>query len=116
MGVPTADLAWSIGDLEKRTFDTLFTTLAQATGIAAIGRTNEDVDARGMVTGGPHHMGTTKMASSASDGVVDSNCKVFDVDNLWIAGSSVFPTSGWANPTLTLVALADRLAHHLLAL
>jgi len=56
------------------------------------------------------------MASSASDGVVDSNCKVFDVDNLWIAGSSVFPTSGWANPTLTLVALADRLAHHLLAL
>ena len=116
LGVPTADLAWSIGDLEKRTFDTLFTTLAQATGIAAIGRTNEDVDARGMVTGGPHHMGTTKMASSASDGVVDSDCKVFDVDNLWIAGSSVFPTSGWANPTLTLVALADRLAHHLLAL
>jgi len=46
-------------------------------------------------------------------GVVDSNCKVHGVSNLFIAGSSVFPTGGYANPTLTFVALAIRLADHL---
>ena len=46
-------------------------------------------------------------------GVVDSSSKVFDIDNLFVAGSSVFPTSGFANPTLTIVALAVRLADHL---
>lgn len=63
--------------------------------------------------GGGHHMGTTRMARTASNGVVDANCKVFDVDNLFIAGSSVFPSAGYANPTLTLTALAIRLATHL---
>ena len=58
-------------------------------------------------------MGTTRMSNDPLRGVVDRNCKVHDVENLYVAGSSVFPTSGSANPTLTLVALTLRLAGHL---
>ena len=65
------------------------------------------------IFGGHHQMGTTKMGGSAQQGVVDSDCRVFGLDNLYIAGSSVFPTVGYANPTLTLVALAVRLAARL---
>ncbi len=63
--------------------------------------------------GGFHHMGTTRMASDPSRGVVDPDCRVFGLDNLYVAGSSVFPTGGWANPTLTLIALSLRLAARL---
>jgi choline dehydrogenase-like flavoprotein len=63
--------------------------------------------------GGPHHMGTTRMDASPTRGVVDQNCRVHGTRNLFIAGSAVFPTSGYANPTLTLVALSVRLGEHL---
>ncbi|MCP4328896.1 MAG: GMC family oxidoreductase [Alphaproteobacteria bacterium] len=63
--------------------------------------------------GGSHHMGTTRMAVSPRDGVVDPDCRVFDTPNLFIAGSSVFPTFGVANPTLSIVQLSLRLAEHL---
>jgi len=62
---------------------------------------------------GGHHMGTTRMAQEPSLGVVDENCRVHGVGNLHIASSSVFPTSGCANPTLTEMALTIRLADHL---
>jgi choline dehydrogenase-like flavoprotein len=58
-------------------------------------------------------MGTTRMSISPRDGVVDTNCRVHGVANLYLAGSSVFPCAGHANPTLTLVALSVRLAAHL---
>ena len=58
-------------------------------------------------------MGTTRMSANAATGVVDANCRVHGLTNLHIAGSSVFPTVGYANPTLTVVALALRLADHL---
>jgi choline dehydrogenase-like flavoprotein len=60
-----------------------------------------------------HHMGTTRMSDSPRTGVVDANCKVHGLSNLYIAGSSVFTTGGYCNPTLTIVALAIRLADHL---
>jgi choline dehydrogenase-like flavoprotein len=60
-----------------------------------------------------HHIGTTRMSHSDVDGVVDSNCKVFGIDNLYVAGSSVFTTCGWGSPTFLIVALAQRLADHL---
>jgi choline dehydrogenase-like flavoprotein len=60
-----------------------------------------------------HHMGTTRMASSPDFGVVDENCKVFGVENLHVAGSSVFATGGASNPTMPLLQLALRLAEHL---
>ena len=63
--------------------------------------------------GGYHHMGTTRMSDSATTGVVDANCTVHGYGNLHIAGSSVFTTGGWANPTLTILALSHRLADHL---
>lgn len=63
--------------------------------------------------GSSHHMGTTRMASRADDGVVDTDCKVYGTTNLYMAGSSVFPTGGHANPTLTIVQMSLRLADHL---
>nr|WP_294529676.1 GMC family oxidoreductase [uncultured Rhodopila sp.] len=62
---------------------------------------------------GGHHIGTARMGASPATGVVDSNGKLFGVNNLYIAGSAVFPTSSQANPTLTIVATALRLADHL---
>ena len=62
-----------------------------------------------------HNIGTTRMADDPRQGVVDGNGKMHYVDNFWIAGSSVFPTSGSAQPTMTIVALALRLADHLKA-
>jgi choline dehydrogenase-like flavoprotein len=60
-----------------------------------------------------HHMGTTRMSETPRTGVVDADCRVHGLANLYIAGSSVFPTSGYANPTLTILALSLRLADHL---
>lgn len=57
-----------------------------------------------------HHAGTTRMAENPEGGVVDADSRMFGVENLYLAGASVFPTAGFANPTLTIVALALRLA------
>ena len=65
---------------------------------------------------GGHHLGSTRMGYSTNDSVVNPNCQVHGVENLYIASSSVFPTSGHANPTLTIVALAIRLVDHLKSL
>lgn len=62
---------------------------------------------------GDHHMGSLRMSASPDEGIVDTDCRFHRVDNLYAAGSAVFPTSGYANPTLTIVALALRLANHL---
>ncbi len=67
------------------------------------------------IRGTAHHMGTTRMSDSPHDGVVDRHCRVHGIDNLHVAGSSVFPTGGWAFPTFTIVALSLRLAEHLRA-
>ena len=64
-------------------------------------------------TWGYHHLGTTRMADAPAEGVVDRDCLVYGTDNLYVAGSSVFPTAGAANPTFMIVALAHRLADHL---
>jgi choline dehydrogenase-like flavoprotein len=60
-----------------------------------------------------HHMGATRMHCDPKQGVVDANCQVHGISNLFIGGSSVFPTAGYANPTLTIVALSLRLADHI---
>lgn len=62
---------------------------------------------------GGHHIGTVRMGTDPRTSVVNADCRVHDVDNLYVAGSAVFPTSGQANPTLTLVALSLRLAERL---
>jgi choline dehydrogenase-like flavoprotein len=65
------------------------------------------------VFGNWHHLGTTRMHRDPSRGVVDENCRVHEMSNLYIAGGSVLPTGGYANPSLTIVALSLRLADHL---
>jgi choline dehydrogenase-like flavoprotein len=62
---------------------------------------------------GGHHGGTTRMGTDTKNSVVDTDCKVHGVGNLYVASNSVFPTSSQANPTLTITALALRLAAHL---
>jgi choline dehydrogenase-like flavoprotein len=62
---------------------------------------------------GRHHCGTTRMTDNPKTGVADKNCKVNNISNLYLAGSSLFPTIGYANPTLTIVALALRLSDHI---
>lgn len=62
-----------------------------------------------------HYLGTTRMSEDPASGVVDERCRVHGVENLYVASASVFPTGGFANPTLTLVALADRVAWDVLA-
>ena len=64
---------------------------------------------------GGHHIGTTRMGNDPRDSVVDRNCRVHSTDNLYVCGSAVFPTSSQANPTLTIIAMALRLADHLTA-
>jgi choline dehydrogenase-like flavoprotein len=65
---------------------------------------------RQTLRGSYHHIGTTRMSTNPKQGVVNEHCQVHGISNLYIAGSSVFPTSGLSNPTLTIVALAIRLA------
>jgi len=62
---------------------------------------------------GHHHMGGTRMAKAEDGGVVDTNCRVFGTSNLYVAGSSVFPSGGHVNPTFTIIQLALRLSDHL---
>ena len=69
----------------------------------------------GALETGDHHMGALRMSTAPEDGIVDPNSRLHRVDNLYIAGSAVFPSGGYANPTLTIVALALRLADHLKA-
>jgi choline dehydrogenase-like flavoprotein len=110
-------LDWRLTEQDRLSFYTHLQSLALEFGALGIGRLREMVaDQREWpqpVGGGSHHMGTTRMSDNPLRGVVDRNCKVHAVDNLYVAGSSVFPTSGASNPTLTLVALTLRLADHL---
>ena len=62
-----------------------------------------------------HNIGTTRMSDDPKTGVVDRNGRMHGIANLYVTGSSIFPTAGYANPTLTIVAFAVRLAEHLKA-
>src|SRR5262249_9123803 len=92
--------------------------IAQEVGRSGLGRMRIEMregtnDFFSSCSGGPHHMGTTRMDDDPARGVTDGNAKVHYTHNLYVAGSSLFPTGGWANPTLTIVATSIRLADHL---
>ena len=117
LGVPRTRLHWDITEQDFADIHRSLELLGAECGRTGSGRIwmSPDREADGVyssdgVQGGCHHMGTTRMADSPEAGVVDSDCRVHGLDNLYIAGSSVFPTAGSANPTLTIVALAHRLA------
>jgi choline dehydrogenase-like flavoprotein len=117
LGRPRARICWRWGELDllslRRTQELLATELERA----GLGRlATPDPVRRPEVTrpAGAHHpSGTTRMHRDPSFGVVDPDGRVHGMENLFVAGSSVFPTSGYANPTLTIIALTIRLADHL---
>ncbi len=120
LGVARARLDWRITDLEARTMTGFARALADQIERLGLGRVRlaEGPDFSARETLGAardifHHMGTTRMGRSPEDGVTRSDLRCHDVDNLYIAGPSVFPTSGIANPTFTALALSLRLADHL---
>ena len=118
LGLRRARLAWRTLALDAETIMRALEVLALELGRASQGRIRIMHDPEQpwrFVYGASHHMGTTRMAAAESAGVVDRDCRVFGLDNLYIAGSSVFPTVGVANPTFTIVALTLRLAEHLAA-
>ena len=113
-------LRWRLGEIDRRTLRRAHEILAAELGRLGLGRlrlevTDDLAEWPPTTIGGHHHMGTTRMSRDPRRGVVDADCRVHGVPNLYVAGSSVFPTSGYANPTLTLLALAIRLADHLKA-
>lgn len=117
LGLPMADLDWRITDQDRASIRASVALLADACAAAHVGRVfvphGEDVPPSDAIGGGWHQMGTTRMARDPKAGVVDEHCRVHGVANLFVAGSSVFPSFGFANPTFTLLALALRLADHL---
>jgi choline dehydrogenase-like flavoprotein len=117
LGLARIRLDWRLTEQDRFSLVRHMHSLAYEFGAQGIGRMVLNVadDSRWpeRVDGGAHHMGTTRMHQDPRKGVVDPDARVHGVDNLYVAGSSVFPTSGAANPTLTIVALTLRLADHL---
>lgn len=124
-GMPRIDLDWRLHELDKHTMKTASIAFGKYMIEADLGRLKVsdwvlDDEAgfpgfEGHNVAGNHHMGTTRMAANPADGVVDANSLLHGTPNLFIAGSSVFTTSGYAPPTLTILQLTLRLADHLAA-
>ncbi|MGB5077311.1 MAG: GMC oxidoreductase [Sphingorhabdus sp.] len=119
LGVRSAMAQWCVGPIEWRTLRALAERLHCA--MVAGGYPAPELADWAKNDGGvlsaavdlAHMMGTTRMATGPHSGVVDRNCRVFGANNLFVAGGSVFPTGGHANPTWMFLALALRLADHL---
>lgn len=117
LGLRRMKLDWAPHEDDLASAYRLFSALGDELGQTGLGRLHltkpNSLDVRANVSGACHHLGTTRMAANSSDGVVDTNLKVFGQQNLYVASSSVFPRYGYSNPTLTIVALSVRLAQHL---
>jgi choline dehydrogenase-like flavoprotein len=118
LGRRRARVDWRLNDIDIRSVKRAHELLDAALRDARLGRLKvalgeEPARWFAAVETGKHQMGTTRMHSDPAQGVVDAQCRVYGVENLYVAGSSIFPTVGYANPTLTIVALALRLADHL---
>jgi choline dehydrogenase-like flavoprotein len=115
---PRARLQWRLSEHDLRCMGRAVQLFDEAFQRAGVGRLElafpDTADGwRSVLEGGKHHIGTTRMHADPRRGVVDPDGRVHGVPNLYVSGSSVFPSGGYANPTLTIVALAIRLADHL---
>jgi choline dehydrogenase-like flavoprotein len=113
-GDPLLNLTWNMGETDWKTLDEAATLTGNA--LVNAGYADGYKYTRPPVADllmGDHPMGTTRMTISPADGVVDPNCQVHDLRNVYVASSSVFPVAGWSNPTLTIVALAARLTGYI---
>jgi len=122
LDMPRVRIDWRIDDNAKRTFDRMFALMRDELEAHQIARVDLDPPIGSGAwpdtferEGTWHHMGTTRMHDSPRQGVVDRNGLVHGMNNLYVAGSSVFPTAASNFPTITLTALALRLAKHLAA-
>lgn len=121
LGMPRVRVDWRLGELEKRTIRRTQEILGEEMLQSGAGSVVVDAPAENdawpdNLAGCWHHMGTTRMHDDPRRGVVDAQCRVHGMENLYIAGSSVFPTCGSDMPTITIVALALRLADKIIAL
>jgi choline dehydrogenase-like flavoprotein len=112
-GLPRARLEWKVGPLVHRTLRCVQKTITQEMRRLGFDCALPAEEDQPRFTWVRHHMGTTRMSEDPRTGVVDPNCRVHGTSNIFIAGSSVFPTGGNDMPTLTILALAIRLAAHL---
>jgi choline dehydrogenase-like flavoprotein len=112
LGQPKVALWWRWRDVDRRNLERLRTVLAREFEHFGLGRLEAPPDAL-PDPNAHHHLGTTRMHGDPRYGVVDQNGRVHGTANLFVAGSSVFPTGGYANPTLTIVALSLRMADHI---
>jgi choline dehydrogenase-like flavoprotein len=118
-GVPRPRVEWRLTELEQRTMQLsaeIVRDELSGAGLGSVELLPELAEPAAWIANAFdtfHHTGSTRMAEDPHRGVVDSDCRVHGLANLFVAGSSVFPTSGFAHPTLTIVALAIRLADRL---
>lgn len=123
-GIPRPVLHWKRSMLDKRSFQRFAFEIGKYLAQANIGRLRLDdwvlsddltfsCEGGGHCPGGYHHLGGTRMAPTPASGVVDADCRVFGTENMYVAGSSVFPSGGYCNPTTSIVQLSLRLADHL---
>jgi choline dehydrogenase-like flavoprotein len=116
LGVPVTILDWRLTSMDwdsiRRSVE-IFGDAVREAGVGSVISTLGVGKHQSAVFGNWHHLGTTRMHRDPARGVVDENCRVHEMSNLYIAGGSVFPTGGYANPSLTIVALSLRLADHL---
>lgn len=115
LGVPRLVVDWRVDDRDMSSLVRAHRLLADELSSAGIADSHEASDGLAERLAddlgvGSHHIGTTRMSGSPSKGVTDAECRVHGVNNLYVASSSVFPTAGVANPTLTIVALSIRIA------
>lgn len=117
LGMPKVRLDWRLTELDHRSILRAQDILDEELRLAGVGsishKSGQERFVEPMVRGFWHHIGTTRMHEDPRQGVTDADGRVHGVSNLYVAGSSLFPTGGYANPTLTIVALALRLADHL---
>ena len=113
LGMPRVALDWRIAPADDKQMRRAMVILGRELGAAGLARLWVPGDARRFVwrqDPGGHHMGATRMGRDPAVSVVDADCCAHEVRNLYVAGCSVFTTGGDSNPTLTVVALAHRLA------
>jgi choline dehydrogenase-like flavoprotein len=126
LGMPRIKLHWALSEIDKRTIAVTVEALDSELRRLGLGEAKKmpwlddpsipwefDPLISKNPIGGYHHMGTTRMHDDPSQGVCDRHGKVHGLANLHVAGSSLFPTGGWANPTLTILALSFKLADRL---
>ncbi len=113
LGIPRIELDWQLCELDLHSHKEVTEYIADSLVRSKIAKRSSKNCNQTDVLHSNHQLGTTRMSNEPAAGVVDSNCKVHGLSNLYIAGGSVFPTVSWANPTLTVLALGLRLAAHL---